>query len=188
MYLSVHYNVFFKKINIFFDPENMKKHPQKLLIIGPLFLCTGPAAQTFQKQKTRTTKSPLMLDWVFRLACLQKLSTYFSAASFNSSCSRICPKHFWTIFISSGLLLFKQISSFSHLIMLWTRIKRSPLDFGIIVKQDHYITIKMFLNPSFSVSSVMEFQLWSGAKTNMDRIDGFSNSEKENYIISTKYA
>ena len=32
-----------------------------------VFLCTGPAAQTAQKQKYRTTKSPLMQDWVFRL-------------------------------------------------------------------------------------------------------------------------
>ena len=31
------------------------------------FLCTGPAAETAQKQKSRTTKSPLMQDWVFRL-------------------------------------------------------------------------------------------------------------------------
>ena len=36
----------------------------KLLIIGPqLFLCTGLAAQTAQKQKSSTTKSPLMQDW-----------------------------------------------------------------------------------------------------------------------------
>ena len=28
---------------------------------------TGPAAQLAQKQKSRTTKSPLMQDWVFRL-------------------------------------------------------------------------------------------------------------------------
>ena len=27
------------------------------------FLCTGPAAQTAQKQKSRTTKIPLMQDW-----------------------------------------------------------------------------------------------------------------------------
>ena len=39
-----------------------------LLIIGPkLFLCTGLAAQTAQKQKSRTTKSPLMQKWVFTL-------------------------------------------------------------------------------------------------------------------------
>ena len=46
----------------------MKKCPQKLLIIGPqLFFYTGPAAQTTQKHKSHTTKSPLMQDWVFRL-------------------------------------------------------------------------------------------------------------------------
>ena len=41
----------------------MKNRTQKLLIIGlQLFLCTGPAAQTTQKQKSNTTKSPLMQD------------------------------------------------------------------------------------------------------------------------------
>ena len=36
--------------------------------MGPkLFLCTGLAAQMAQKQKSSTTKSPLMQDWVFRL-------------------------------------------------------------------------------------------------------------------------
>ena len=51
-----------------FDPQNMKKRPQKLLIIGPqLFLCTDPAAQTAQKQKFHNTKIPLVKDWVFRL-------------------------------------------------------------------------------------------------------------------------
>ena len=60
----------FKKIlNSFFDLENMKKtRPQKLLIIGPqLVLRTNPTAQTAQKQKSRTTKCPLMQDWIFRL-------------------------------------------------------------------------------------------------------------------------
>jgi hypothetical protein len=36
----------FKKNQLFFAPENIKKHPQKLLIIGPQFfysvLPTGP--------------------------------------------------------------------------------------------------------------------------------------------------
>ena len=60
------YSVFKKKI----DLENMKKTALKsrLLIIGPLyFLSTGPTAQTTHKQKSCTTKSPLMQDWVFRL-------------------------------------------------------------------------------------------------------------------------
>ena len=44
--------------------------PQKLLIIGPIyFVSTDLATQTAQKQKHRTTKSPLMQDWVFRLGC-----------------------------------------------------------------------------------------------------------------------
>ena len=54
-----------------FDPENMKKPPSKFAHNQPptFFLCTSPAAQTAQKQKSRTTKSPLMQDWVFRLGC-----------------------------------------------------------------------------------------------------------------------
>ena len=60
--------IFSKKILIFFYPKIWKKHPQKLLIIGPnFFLCTGPAVQTAQKQKSRTTKSPLMQEWVFTI-------------------------------------------------------------------------------------------------------------------------
>jgi hypothetical protein len=61
--------MFSKKFKLFFLPlKTWKNHPQKLLIIGPdLFLCTGLAAQTAQKQKSRSTKSPLMQDWVFRL-------------------------------------------------------------------------------------------------------------------------
>ena len=52
----------------FFWPQKRIKRPQKLLIIGPpTFLCTGPAAQMTPKQKSRTTKSPLVQDWVFRL-------------------------------------------------------------------------------------------------------------------------
>ena len=37
------------------------------LIISNSFLYTGRAAQTAQKQKSHTTKSPLLQDWVFRL-------------------------------------------------------------------------------------------------------------------------
>ena len=60
-----HYSVFKKMLKSFLTPKN--RH-QKLLIIGPqLFLCTGLAAQTAQKQKSRTTKSPLIQDWAFRL-------------------------------------------------------------------------------------------------------------------------
>ena len=47
----------------------MKKSPLKVTHNRPptFLLCTGSAAQTAQKQKFRTTKSPLMQDWVFRL-------------------------------------------------------------------------------------------------------------------------
>ena len=57
----------------------MKKTLSKVAHNRPptFFLCTGPAAQTVQKQKSRTTKSPLMQDWVFRLG--QQAIAYFSA-------------------------------------------------------------------------------------------------------------
>ena len=61
-----------KKILI---PKTLKNPPSKVAHNWPptFFLCTGPAAQTAQEQKSRTTKSPLMQDWVFRLG----VSTYF---------------------------------------------------------------------------------------------------------------
>jgi hypothetical protein len=42
------YTIFKKYVNLFFAHENIKKRPQKLLIIGPklFFHSTGPAAQT----------------------------------------------------------------------------------------------------------------------------------------------
>ena len=47
----------------------MKKLPSKVAHNRPptFFFNTGPAAQTAQKQKSRTPKSPLMQDWVVRL-------------------------------------------------------------------------------------------------------------------------
>ena len=67
--------VFSKLFLIFFDLENMKKPPSKVAHNQPptFFLCTGPAAQTAQKQKSLTTKSPLMQDWVFRLGIQVKM-------------------------------------------------------------------------------------------------------------------
>ena len=50
--------------------ENMKKAPSKVAHNRPNFFCsTGPAAQTAQKQKSHTNKSPLMQDRVIRLGC-----------------------------------------------------------------------------------------------------------------------
>jgi len=44
----------------------MKKPPLKVAHNQPnFFFSNGPAAQTAQKQKSRTTKSPLLQDWVF---------------------------------------------------------------------------------------------------------------------------
>ena len=47
----------------------MKKLPSKVAHNRPptFFFSTGPAAQMAQKQKSRTPKSPLIQDWVFRL-------------------------------------------------------------------------------------------------------------------------
>ena len=47
----------------------MTKLPSKVAHNRPkiIFFITGLAAQIAQKQKSRTTKSPLMKDWVFRL-------------------------------------------------------------------------------------------------------------------------
>ena len=65
----------------------MKKPPSKAAHNRPptFFLCNGPAAQTAQKQKSRTTKSPLMQDWVFRLGFFPKLSTQMSRLGYDSS-------------------------------------------------------------------------------------------------------
>ena len=62
--------VFSKKLEKkIFGPENMKKPALKSCSYSApnFFLCTGSAAQTAQEQKSCTTKSPLMQDWVFRL-------------------------------------------------------------------------------------------------------------------------
>ena len=55
-----------------FDPQNMKKLTSKVAYNRPptFFSSTGPAAQMAQKQKSRTPKSPLTQDWVFRLGYL----------------------------------------------------------------------------------------------------------------------
>ena len=52
----------------------MKKPPSKVAHNRPrhFFFSTGLADQTAQKQKSRTTKSPLMQDWVFRLGLEQR--------------------------------------------------------------------------------------------------------------------
>ena len=69
--------MFFKENlrNIFFAPENMKKTPSKVAHNRPrpFFFITGLAAQTAQKQNSRTTKRPLMQDWVFRLGLRNSL-------------------------------------------------------------------------------------------------------------------
>ena len=65
---SARYSVFKEIKKEFWTLKTWKNWPKKLLIIGPqLFLCTGPAARTAQKQKSCTNKSPLMHDWIFGL-------------------------------------------------------------------------------------------------------------------------
>ena len=56
-------------LKIQFDPQSMEKPPSKVAHNRPrtFFLRIGLAAQTAQKQKSHTTKSPLIQDWVFRL-------------------------------------------------------------------------------------------------------------------------
>ena len=65
---------------IMFTPKTWKKCTQKLLIIGPHFLRTGLAAQTAHKQKSHTTKCPLMQNWVFRLRCFLYLVQIFGCS------------------------------------------------------------------------------------------------------------
>ena len=61
--------VFLNKILNFFCPENMKKPPSKVAHNRPphFFYVLAKLPQMAQKQKSRTNKSPLMQDWVFRL-------------------------------------------------------------------------------------------------------------------------
>ena len=68
-FLGAVFSCFRGQKKIFFDPENMKKRPLKVAHNRPptVFFSSGPAAQMAQKQKSRTPKSPLMQDWVFRL-------------------------------------------------------------------------------------------------------------------------
>ena len=63
------YGVFKKISKKFFAPENIKKLTSKVAHNRPptFFFCIGPAAKTAQKKKSRTSKSPLLQDWVFRL-------------------------------------------------------------------------------------------------------------------------
>ena len=74
-----------------------------LMICPDPFLCTGLAAQTAQKQESRTTKSPLMQDWVFRLGGNQSVN-YQTFACLR----KFCISRFWYItdFRSVSQLLF----------------------------------------------------------------------------------
>ena len=60
----------------------MKKPPSRVAYDRPkiTFFSIGPAAQIAQKQKSRTTKSPLMQDWVFRLGAKLEKNRKWSRA------------------------------------------------------------------------------------------------------------
>jgi hypothetical protein len=55
----------------------MKKPPSK--VTQNFVFVTGLAAQMAQKQKSRTTKSPLMQDWVFGVEFKYFLEPYSGA-------------------------------------------------------------------------------------------------------------
>ena len=89
------------------------------------FLCTGPAAQTAQKQKSLTTKSPLMQDWVFRLGLMLKLTCFLCSIlpCLRSLYHRILSSKF-TCEISSlpQLILAGYFFKIFFLIFLWSVI------------------------------------------------------------------
>ena len=66
-----------KFLRICSAPENMKKPPSK--VTQNFVFVTGLAAQMAQKQKSRTTKSPLMQDWVFGVEFKYFLEPYSGA-------------------------------------------------------------------------------------------------------------
>ena len=88
------------------DPKNIRKPPSKVAHIRPpIFLCTGLAAQTSQKQKSCTTKSPLMQDWVFRPHGNRSIDYQ----TFACLC-KFCISRFWYI---------TDLISVSQLFLIW---------------------------------------------------------------------
>ena len=69
---SVDATMFSKLNGTKYATENMKKTPSKVAYNGAkiIFFSTGSAAKMAQKQKSLTTKCPLMQDWVFRLGTI----------------------------------------------------------------------------------------------------------------------
>ena len=124
--------------------KTWKNRPQKLLIIGPeLFfsVCTCPVAP---KQKSCTTKSPLMQDWVFRLALAQEkkiafvlwsrrlykktfnnLATYFYFKVISMTCS--CKPQ---IILSIGTLIISNCLICRHLAKKYSVTKIVPTFLG----------------------------------------------------------
>ena len=93
----------------FWPRKKEKKHPQKLLIIGPqlfFYVLASPAAQMAHKQKSRTTKSPLIQDWVFRLGFQGNANFLFhSRKIFNFNSSSILHVQY-TLFLSDIFITF----------------------------------------------------------------------------------
>ena len=127
LFLCKHF--FKKKSLIFFDSENMKKPPTKVANNQPatFFVCTGPAAQMTQKQKSRTTKSPLMQDCVFRLGVTYCYKSFFSF-------------RLWIPLLVScwiGRVYKYKLSGYSqqycfklHIIRLMTSLEYNPIKWG----------------------------------------------------------
>ena len=82
----------------FFAPENMKKPPSKVARNPPpiFSFCTGPAAQTAQKQKSRTPKTPLMQDWILRLGLTTNFNFFLSFSFFSWKLTRLLLVMSWS--------------------------------------------------------------------------------------------
>ena len=95
--------------------------------------CTGPTAHIAQKQKSLTTKSPLMQDWVFRLG-----SRYFLGKMF---CFSVLVVHIY--FVLSINLVILQIVSHFRIILELMVIRVNPLNAGNLVPT--HFTSKCFI-------------------------------------------
>ena len=147
----------------------MKKIPSKVAHNQPptFFLCTGPAAQTAQKQKSSTSKIPLMQDWVFRLGFMISISIYcFSDEEFLKETLlevfRIASKETkqmkqWLLEIMGQVLfLLRQNCSvwtfnfmFEMFVLSLSALSRNFDDSGVNYKVSTYVNAK-FLNSGYN--------------------------------------
>ena len=103
----------------FFDPENIKKPPSKVAHNRPptFFFSTGPAAQTAQKQKSRTPKTPLMQDRILRLGLTTNFNFFLSFSFFSWKLTRLLLVMSWS-FIRRNWSNCKKICSILKLKIL----------------------------------------------------------------------